>query len=163
METEYMPTEQEQQEAFEYFDAAKTLPTIAEKKDVVKGAIKDQILSGYLNPLEFYRQAKIVADVVEELKKDPDIFDAAWTEREKYGKGKAVINGATIDCQQRTTHNYKLCNDPEYNRLYQALKDREAFLKSLKEPITIVDTQTGETATIQPPTITISNFFTVKI
>jgi hypothetical protein len=163
MEETYIPTEQEQQEAHELFEAAKALPTVAEKKDLVFKSVKDQIMQGYLNPLEFYRQAKVIVDVVEALKKDPDIFDCAWTEREKYGKEKPVINGSVIDNGQKTTYDYKSCNDPEYNRLSKELKEREAFLKSLKQEITVVDTTTGDTVTIQPPTIKISNFFTVKI
>lgn len=163
METEYIPTEQEQQQAYEYFEAARALPTIVEKKELVFKAVKDQILQGYVNPLEFYRQAKVMEEVIDALKKDPDIFDCAYTEREKYGKEKPKINGATIDTQQRTNYDYKACNDPVWNRLKEELSAREAFLKTIKEPLTTVDTATGDTVTIQPPTLKISNFFTVKL
>lgn len=163
MEEYSVPTDQENQEAYEYFEAVKTLPTIAERKDVFVKGIKDQIMAGYMNPLEFYRQAKIAIDCLEELKKDPEIFDCAYTERDKYGKEKPVVNGSVIDTGQRTTYDYKSCNDPEWNRLTQALKDREAFLKALKKEMTVVDTETGETVTIQPPTLRISNYISVKI
>lgn len=163
MEHIFEPTEQERQEGQDYYEAASALPTLADKADLFKQSVKDQILNGYLNPLEFYRQAKIVGECIEELKKDPEIYDCAYTEREKYGKEKPKVNGAVIDNGSRTTYNYKSCNDPEYNRLEKELEDRKAFLKALKEPLTVVDTASGETVTIQPPTLTISNFITVKI
>jgi hypothetical protein len=157
------PTPEETQEAYEYFEAAKTFPTIAEKKDLVYKSIKDQIMQGYLNPLEFYRQAKIIIDTVEALKKDPDVFDCAWTEREKYGKEKPVINGSTIDNGQRITYDYESTGDPVYIRLKEELKQREAFLKAVKEEMTIVDTETGDTITIKPAVQRVSTFITVKI
>ena len=122
-------TDQEMREAHEYFEAASAFPTLAEKQVIFKKAIKDQILQGYLNPLEFYRKAKIIIEAIEELKKDPDIFDCAWNEREKFGKDKAIINGAVVEVQQRSTPDYKSCNDPVYNRLKEELAAREKLLK----------------------------------
>jgi hypothetical protein len=158
-----MPTEHEQQEAYEYNQAVSALPTIVESKELFKRAVKEQVLSGFKNPLDFYRQAKIIIDCMEELKKDSEIFDCAYTEREKYGKEKPVINGSVIDTGSKTNYDYKACNDPVWNALKEAISDREKFLKSLKEPTTIVDTKTGEAVTINPPETKVSNFFTVKI
>jgi hypothetical protein len=154
------PTPDEDQQAYEYFDACRSLPTIAEKKDLVYKSVKDQIVSGYLNPLEFYRQAKIVGDVIEALKKDPDIFDCAFTERAKYGKEKPVINGSTVDTSQRTTYDYGSCCDPVYDKLKEDLKAREKFLQSLPSTGT-VDPDTG--LLIQAPVQKISTFITVKL
>lgn len=160
MEDTYIPTGQERQQSEDYFEACSAFPTIAEKKDLVYKSIKDQIVTGYMNPLEFYRQAKIIIDVVEALKKDPDIFDCAWTERDKYGKEKPKINGAVIDKGQRTTYDYASCEDPTYNELKTLLKDREKFLQSLPASGT-VDPETG--LLIKAPVQNISTFITVKI
>jgi hypothetical protein len=160
MEETYIPTEQEHQEAYEYFEAAKAFPTIAEKKELVYKSIKDQILSGYLNPLEFYRQAKVIIDTVEALKKDPDVFDCAWTEREKYGKEKPKVNGAVIDNGQRTTYDYASCDDPVYNELKEKLKAREKFLQNIPAAGT-VDPETG--LLIKAPVQKVSTFITVKL
>lgn len=159
MET-YAPTEEEQKEAYEYFEAAKAFPTIAEKKDLVKQSIKDQILSGYLNPLEFYRQAKIIGDVMEDLKKDRDIFDCVQTEILKYGKEKPTVNGAVVTMSSRTTPDYSSCGDPVYNELKEKIKAREQFLKALP-PEGTVDPNTG--LLIMPPVTKESQFITVKI
>jgi len=55
-------------------------------------------------------------------------------------------------------YDFSACNDPEWLELKQksdaateALKERETFLKAVTKPIEIVDTDTGETATINPP------------
>lgn len=156
-------TEQEHREAHEYFEACQAFPTLAEKKELVFKSIKEQILTGYLNPLEFYRQAKAIIDTVEALKKDPDIFDCAWTEREKYGKEKPVINGSVIDSGQRTTYDYESTGDHVYQRLKEELKQREAFLKTIKEEMIIVDPKTGEGITVKPPVQKVSTFITVKL
>lgn len=160
MEETYIPTEQEQQEAFELFEAAKALPTLAEKRDLFRQSVRDQILNGYMNPLEFYRQAKIVADVIDELKKDPDILDCAQTERLKFGKEKPVVNGAVVDTGSKTTYDYESTGDPVYQELKKKLKDREAFLKAIPAG-GIIDPETGQL--LMPPVQKISNFITVKV
>jgi predicted DNA-binding protein YlxM (UPF0122 family) len=160
MEDTYIPTDQERQEGHDYYEASMSMPTMAEKKELVFKSVKDQIMSGYLNPLEFYRQAKIVIDTVEALKKDPDIFDCAFTERAKYGKEKPVVNGSTVDTSQRTTYDYASCEDSVYEELKEKLKAREKFLQSLPAAGT-VDPETG--AFIKAPVQKISTFITVKI
>lgn len=58
----------------------------------------------------------------------------------------------------KTEYDFTKCNDAEWENLSalnkansQLQKDREAFLKSLKQPLEVVDTETGETYTIYPP------------
>lgn len=154
------PTDEEQQEAHEYFEAATAFPTLAAKADLFKKAVKEQILNGYLNPLEFYRQAKVISECIEELKKDADVFECAFTETQKYPKGKAEVNGSIITIQTRNTPDYKSCNDSTYNRLKEELKEREAFLKTIP-PQGTVDPLTGEL--IMPPVTSQSQYITVKI
>lgn len=160
MESTYNPTDQEMQEAQDYFEATKSLVTVAEKKDVFKLAIKEQILNGYLNPLEFYRQAKIAAECIEELKKDPDVFDCAMEEINKYGKEKPNVKGAIVSASHRSNYNYESTGDPIWKELKQKLQEREKFLKAIPSAGT-VDPDTG--VLIMPPTVTETQFITVKI
>jgi predicted DNA-binding protein YlxM (UPF0122 family) len=155
-----LPTEQEQREAYDYYEAAMSFPTIAEKKHLVFKSVKDQIVTGYLNPLTFYKQAKIILDLLEDLKKDPDIFDCVWNERQKWGKEKPVIEGSVIDISSRSTPDYNTCGDPVYDELKEKLKAREKFLKNLP-PEGTVDPETG--LLIKPPVIKESQFVTVKL
>jgi hypothetical protein len=156
----FQPTESEQQAAYEYFEACKAMTTITEKKEVVKLALKEQILNGYLNPLEFYRQAKIAAECIDDLKKDPEVFEMAMTEIAKYGKEKPTVNGAVVTSSQRSVYDYESTGDPVWKELKQKLKDREKFLQNIPSG-GVADPETGEM--IMPPTIKISEFITVKI
>lgn len=154
------PTPQEEAESWEIYEVDKSFMTLFEKTELLKQNIKDQVLSGYMNPLEFYRFAKVITEALDDLKKDPDIFDAASTERAKYGKDKAIINGVVFDVSQRATPDYKTCGDPVYNRLKEELSAREKLLKNLPSE-GMADPETGEI--IKPPVINISQFVTVKI
>lgn len=140
------------------------LPDTVLQKELFRASIKDKVMSGSLNPLEFYRQAKLITDCIDDLKKDSDIFDCAQTERLKYGKEKPVINGSVVDISSRSTPDYNSCGDPVYDDLKERLKAREQFLKSLpKEGLIVTDPETGETKTIFPPIFKETSFITVKI
>jgi hypothetical protein len=136
------------------------LLTTLEKKEVFKQNIKDRVLEGRLNPLEFYRQAKIAGDCIEELKKDADILSCAQDERARYGKEKPSINGSIVDTGSKTTYDFKSCNDPVWNELKEKISEREKLLKALP-PEGMADPSTG--GIIMPPTSKVSNFITVKI
>lgn len=155
-----IPTEEEQKEAQEVYEASKALSTIAERKDLVIKSTKDQIMAGYLNPLEFYRQAKLFTECIEALKKDPDIIDCAQTEVLKYGKEKPVVNGAVVTMSSRSTPDYSSCGDPVYETLKEQLKAREQFLKSIPSG-GVADPETGQI--IQAPVVRETSFITVKI
>lgn len=136
------------------------LPSTPEKKAVAVARIKNEILEGRLNPLDFYRQAKLFGDMIEELKKDADIFDCAYSERLKYGKQKPTINGSIVDLGSRTTYDYDSCGDPTWKELKEKLKAREQFLKNIPSG-GVADPETG--LLIEPPTAKVSEFFVVKI
>lgn len=136
------------------------LPVSIEQKELFKATLKDRILDGEMNPMEFYRFAKIATDALDELKKDNEVFDCVMDEIAKYGKEKPVVNGAVITQGSRSTPNYDACNDPVYNELKEQLKAREKFLKGLP-PEGTVDPNTG--VFINPPTFSTSSYITVKL
>lgn len=140
------------------------LPDTVLQKEQFRSTLKNKIVNGEVNPLEFYRQAKLFTDLIEDLKKDADIFDCAQTERLKYGKEKPVINGSVVDISSRSTPDYNSCNDPVYDELKEKIKAREQFLKAIpKEGLIVTDPETGETKTIFPPVFKETTFVTVKI
>lgn len=149
-------------ETGESYEVTQPLPllTSVEGKEAARIAIREKVLNGEINPLEVYRQAKLMELLIEEIKKDPDILDAAQSERDKYGKEKPKINGAVVDNGSKTTYDYASCGDPVYDKLKEDIKAREAFLKAIPAGGT-VDPETG--LLIQPPVQKISNFITVKI
>lgn len=125
-----------------------------------KQSMKESILSGQTNPLEFYATAKLLTDAIDEVKKDNEVMDCAFDEVAKYGKEKAVINGSVIAQGSRTIFDYTSCGDSVYNELKEKLKAREMFLKGLP-PEGAVNPDTGEF--IKAPKTSTSNFITVKI
>jgi hypothetical protein len=136
------------------------LPDTVSKVQLMKLSIREQVLEGELNPLEFYRRAKLIVECFEELKKDPDILELAHQERAKWGKEKPSINGSIVDTSSKTTYDYESTGDPVYQELKEKLKQREAFLKAIPSGGT-VDPETGQL--LMPPVTKISNFITVKI
>jgi hypothetical protein len=160
MEETYIPTDDEMNLAFGMEAAKSSFEFLGDEVALFKTTVKNQILEGYLNPLEFYRKAKIITEAIEDLKKDPDVFDCAWNERQKFGKDKAIVNGSVIEIGQRSTPDYKSCEDPVYNELKEKLKARERFLQSLPDTGT-VDPETG--LLIKAPVQKISTYITVKI
>ena len=68
-------------------------------------------------------------------------------ETRKYeGEGKSfVYNGVKFTVQERPTYDYSVCEDETYKELLEQkerldakVKDREAFLKALKEPVACI-------------------------
>jgi hypothetical protein len=136
------------------------LPATLEQKELFKETIREKILEGKLNPLEFYRQAKIIVESVEELKKDSQIFECASTEIAKYGKEKPTINGAVVTPGSKSTYDYESTGDPVWKELKEKIQEREKFLKAIPSGGT-VDPDTG--LLLQPPTVKVSEFITVKL
>jgi hypothetical protein len=136
------------------------LLTSVEQKEAFRLQVRERILNGDLNPLQFYVSAKLVTDAIEDLKKDPDVYDCVSTEIAKYGKEKPTVNGSIVTSSQRSTPDYESCGDTVYNELKQKLKDREQFLKNLP-PEGTVNPDTGEL--IKPPVFKYTTYITVKI
>lgn len=124
-----------------------------------KESWKNAILGGRINPLEFYRQAKLFTLAIDELKKDGEIMDAAFDEIAKHPKGKAEVGGSVLTEGSRCNYDYSSCNDNTWNELKEKLRQREAFLKAIPAG-GVVDPETGEF--IMHPSVTVSKFITVK-
>lgn len=114
-----------------------------------------QIEEGYTNPLEFTVRAKML---IEALQKTLDnTKELAMQEQSKHGKRAEVFGAEVQQVEAGVKYDYTVCNDPilaELQKLHEEsnreLKNRELFLKSLREPCTIVTTD-GEIVTINPP------------
>lgn len=114
-----------------------------------------QIEEGYTNPLEFTVRAKMLIDALQ--KTLDNTKELAMTEQSKYGKRAEVFGAEVQQVEAGIKYDFSQCNDPLYNELKslheqskESLKERETFLKSLKEPLTIISTD-GEIVEIYPP------------
>ena len=132
--------------------------------EVTKELIKEQSIAllkdldeGHITPLQLAAQLKFVEDIITNVKEE--LRQRVVSEQSKYGKEKMTYHGATFDIKEAgVKYDYSHCDDTIWNDLKQQLdslndkmKEREAFLKSLKERFTYIDESTGEIITLYPP------------
>tara|TARA_R110000868_G_scaffold399006_1_gene672512 strand:+ start:97 stop:585 length:489 start_codon:yes stop_codon:yes gene_type:complete len=132
--------------------------------EVTKDSIKEQSLAllkdldeGHIAPLQLAAQLKLVEDVISNVKEE--LRQRVVAEKDKYGKDDMTYHGAKFDIREAgVKYDYSQCDDMQWNELSQQIdalteqrKERESFLKALKEKLTYVDESTGEIATIYPP------------
>jgi hypothetical protein len=112
------------------------------------------------------RFQKAMEKVFEKIK--PTLIENALNEISKFEKN-AVIKGSEFSIVEAgVKYDYSNCNDLKHivlntqlECLKSALKDRETFLKSIKEPLQMIDEGSGEVYTIYPPKKTSST--TLKV
>jgi hypothetical protein len=117
----------------------------------------NSIKEGDVNPLELKAAFKAMEKIIEQV--DEATKGYQLTEASKYAEQRFSAYGAEIEkCEVGVKYDYSACGDPIYNHrlsLFETdkvfLDERAAFLKALKEPITIVDDESGEVTTIRPP------------
>ena len=132
--------------------------------EVTKETIKEQSLAllkdldeGHFSPLHLAAQLKFVEDVITNIKEE--VRQRVIAEQDKYGKEAMTYYGARFDIKEAgVKYDFTECNDDIWNDIYQQMealnekrKEREAFLKTLKERFTYIDESTGEIVTIYPP------------
>jgi len=113
--------------------------------------------NGYITPLQLAAQLKYFEDIIANVKEE--VRQRVVAEQSKYGKERMTFKGATFDIKEAgVKYDYSNCDDTIWNDLKQQLddlndkmKEREAFLKSLRERLTYVDESSGEIVTIYPP------------
>lgn len=92
-----------------------------------------KIENGEIDPLKIALSLKVVNDVLDLLKSNPQYVQSIENELLKYGKNETV-QGFKIEIQHKKTVDYSTCNDPYLLRLEHEIKQRKAFLKSLQCP-----------------------------
>ena len=132
-------------------------------KEVTKETIKEQSLglladldNGHITPLQLASQLKFVEDIITNVKEE--LRQRVISEQSKYGKERMTYKGAAFDIKEAAVkYDYSQCDDTIWNDLKQQLdalndkmKEREAFLKTLKERFTYIDESTGEIVTLYP-------------
>lgn len=117
----------------------------------------ESVQNGEVNPLELTAALKameaITKAVMEKIKEN------SLRESEKYSEKIFSAFGCKIEkAEVGVSYDYSICGDPIYNQRAQILEaakkqldERADFLKALKEPLTLVDDESGEVATVRPP------------
>lgn len=125
-----------------------------------------QVQNGDTDPLAV---ALAIKDLEEQLVAAKKILKPIIVDHlAKYPKSEALASGFKIKVQNKATYDYSSCGDVIWNDCNEKLentkslmKDREAFLKSLKEPFLLVSTEGEVFGKIMPPLILPSEDFYV--
>lgn len=115
------------------------------------------VQGGHENPLEIHILLKKYEYVLEEIKKG--IKENLINEVSKYGDKPFEYAGAEVHhTPTATSYDFSNCGDGQYDwldnqvkGLIEQRKERETFLKSITQPITVVNETTGEMETLSAP------------
>jgi uncharacterized coiled-coil DUF342 family protein len=134
---------------------------VALTKEIIReraDSIIQLIDEGHLKATQVALNVKSMTDLFDAVK--DELRGRVLDELNAYTKGEEVtLFGATFEViEAGTKYDYSGCNDAEYDELSQQIneltarrKDREKFLRSIKNATTIVNEETGELVRILPP------------
>lgn len=132
-------------------------PSKAKAEEIAQRII-NAATEGIENPLDILIKVRWAQSILDKVA--DGILSACIDEASKYAKGERITKlGAELNVKEAGVNwIYDGCNDPVYADLAQKsgamkdmIKERETFLKSLKQSMTVVDDTTGEVVTIAPP------------
>ena len=120
--------------------------TKTESKEFAK-QIKDELMAGTVNSLDFRIHLKAIENFIEALTKDDEVKEMILEEAEKYGnKSFERLNAKISICEAGVKYHFE---DDKLNtletrkaKLDLEIKARQQYLKDLKEPE--IDLKTGE-------------------
>jgi hypothetical protein len=88
----------------------------------------------------------------------PTLIENALNEISNFEKNPIIKGSEFSIVEAGVKYDYSDCNDIEYNTLTtqiealkSTLKERETFLKAIKQPMQMIDENSGEVYTINPP------------
>jgi len=149
--------------------AISTLSQLPETKQQIETfaySLEQGLNNGQIIASDLLRFQKAMEKVFEKIK--PTLIENALNEISQYEKNTVIKGSEFSIVEAGVKYDYSNCNDLEYNMLNtqleclkSTLKDRETFLKSIKEPLQIIDETSGEVYTIYPPKKTSST--TLKV
>lgn len=139
------------------YGVMKLLPDTKTGVEIFSRQLISAVENGEVNALQLKALFKIlekVNDNVNEATKESQLREAAM-----YGEKKFTAFGFEIAREEvGVKYDYSICGDPVYNQRLsifeeakKQLDERAAFLKALREPLTLCDDESGEVATVRPP------------
>jgi len=134
---------------------------VALTKEIIRdraASIISLIDEGHLKATQVALNVKSMTDLFDAIK--DELRGRVLDELNVYTKGEEVVLfGATFEViEAGTKYDYTGCNDAEYDELSQQIneltarrKEREKFLRGIKNATTVVNEETGELTRILPP------------
>jgi hypothetical protein len=149
--------------------AISTLSQLPETKQQIETfaySLEQGLNNGQIVASDLLRFQKAMEKVFEKIK--PTLIENALNEISQYEKNTVIKGSEFSIVEAGVKYDYSNCNDLEYNMLNtqlealkSTLKDRETFLKSIKEPLQMIDKNSGEVYSVYPPKKTSST--TLKV
>lgn len=133
------------------------MPTKASEIGRFAAGVINNVKNGEANALEVLVMLRALEALSETIR--DSIKENILTAADKYSEKTFEVFGARIEKGDvGVKYLYETSGDWQWESFKtqeqtaaNLRKDREAFLRSLKEPITIVDEESGEVSTIKPP------------
>lgn len=139
--------------------AISTLSQLPETKKQIETfaySLEQGLINGQIIASDLLRFQKAMEKVFEKIK--PTLIENALNEISKFEKNSVIKGSEFSIVEAGVKYDYSDCNDLEYNSLSiqlealkSTLKDRETFLKSIKQPLQVIDETSGECYTVYPP------------
>lgn len=134
-----------------------SIPSTKEGLQETIQSVKNNILEENIDPLKVSLQLRMMEDLVKALRGDSEISELIENEFNKHSEKELELHGATFTKREvGVKYDFTNCGDSawhqingELGRHKQSLKDRETFLKTIKEGMDIPDPETGEI--LSPP------------
>lgn len=146
------------------------IPTSKSEQTALAANFANMFTEGEVSPLEAAAKLRSIKEVIELTLKDIKVNEIIISEIEKYGKGEnPSAFGAKFQVKETgVKYDFSQCNDPIWNRLKaeadaisEKMKEREKYLKIIKEPKTEIDNETGEVYEILPPLKTSTTSYSI--
>lgn len=132
------------------------LPETKKQIEVFASQLENGLINGQIIASDLLRFQKAMEKVFEKIK--PTLIENALNEISKFEKNPIIKGSEFSIVEAGVKYDYSDCNDLEYNSLSiqlealkSTLKDRETFLKSIKQPLQLIDETSGECYTVYPP------------
>lgn len=136
------------------------IPSTKQEQTELACMFVQKVIDGDVNPIDAVIQMKSLSETISTFLKDSDVREAVLNEVGKYGKGEIPsFHGALIQVKETgVKYDFTGCGDPVWERLNEEkndidmrLKERESFLRTIKEQKTDIDEETGEIITLYAP------------
>lgn len=139
------------------YGVMKLLPDSKQGVEIFSRQLINAVKDGEVNPLQLKALFKTLEHVCDKVEKE--IKDNVMREVERYGEKRFTAFGFEVEKSEvGVKYDFSVCGDPVYNHRAKILEEAKAqlderaqFLKSLREPLTVVDDESGEVATVRPP------------
>lgn len=132
------------------------LPETKKQIEVFASQLEQGLVNGQIVASDLLRFQKAMEKVFEKIK--PTLIENALEEISQYEKNSVIKGSEFSIVEAGVKYDFSDCNDLEHaslivtlNTAKEALKQRESFLKTLKEPMQMIDENGGEVYTVYPP------------